>query len=635
MNLLPERVLPPQEAGPVSRAVPPGGRTTPGRRPRPGGPFRRGQQPGPAHGPKQGKGLESGQGLGRPTPGPQIRPGAPVEGTPPIYSLVDRASQIPLSYRVAENLQRIKVILGNSADLVTRTLHVPALSGRLVGLSWLEGLVDGVRQSEYIVASLQKGKSLQEGPARNLPEQGSAPREVQGIGETSHVVTPPRPRESERLVDFLRQHLLAASDVSLGRTWEDVLKAVLNGRTALFVDGAKQALLVDTREVPARSVTEPEVESVIRGPRDGFTEDLHINTALLRLHLQSPALRFEEIRLGRQSQVPCNIAYVAGIAHPQLVQEVRSRLSRVASRYSFNLGEGALEQLIEDHPFSLFPTIHHSERPDKIVAQLVEGRVAIIVQGTPVVLTVPTLFWEFIQSPEDYYERPYLASFVRMLRFAMLAISLTLPSLYVALVSFHHEMVPPSLALRIAGGREAVPFPAVFEALLMEFSFEVLREAGLRLPRPLGQTISIVGVLVIGQAAVSAGIVSPVMVVVVALTAIASFTTPSYSVAISLRLLRFPMIMVAGTAGLYGIAWFTLVISLHLAALRSFGVPFLSPVVPFFGEDWKDVFVRAPWWAMRRRPHLYTRGSRQATAGLVPQPPLLAERARRGNREKE
>lgn len=603
MNLLPERVLPPQEAGPASRAVPPGGRTPPGRRPRPGRPFRRGQQPGPAHGPKQGEGLGSGQGLGRPTPGPQIRPGAPVEGTPPIYSLVDRASQTPLSCRVADNLQRIKVILGNSADLVTRTLHVPALSGRLVGLSWLEGLVDGVRQSECVVASLQKRKGLPEGP---------------------------RPRGAEGLVDFLRQHLLAASDVSLGRTWEDVLKAVLNGRTALFVDGANQALLVDTREVPARSVAEPEVESVIRGARDGFTEDLRTNTALLRLHLQSPALRFEEIRLGRQSQVPCNIAYVSGIAHPQLVQEVRSRLLRVASRYSFNLGVGALEQLIEDHPFSLFPTIHHSERPDKIVAQLVEGRVAIMVQGTPVVLTVPTLFWEFIQSPEDYYERPYLASFVRMLRFIMLATSLTLPSLYVALVSFHHEMVPPPLALRIAGGREAVPFPAVFEALLMEFSFEVLREAGLRLPRPLGQTISIVGVLVIGQAAVSAGIVSPVMVVVVALTAIASFTTPSYSVAISLRLLRFPMIMVAGTAGLYGIAWFTLVISLHLAALRSFGVPFLSPVVPFFGEDWKDILIRAPWWAMRRRPHFYTRGSRQATTGLIPQPALVSGRAQRG-----
>ncbi|MBE3582509.1 MAG: spore germination protein [Limnochordaceae bacterium] len=526
------------------------------------------------------------------TPGPNIRPGAPAEGTPPIYSLLDQAAQAPLLPRAEQNLEQLKVMLGNTADLTTRILHSPVLSDQVAALAWIDGLVDSELQSENIIGPLLAGN----------------PTAKKG---------PPQP-----LLAVLHQRLISGADVSAGRTWQEVLTGVLTGKTVIFVDRASAAVLVDTRRAPQRDPQEPEVEAVIRGSRDGFTEDLRTNTALIRLHLQSPALRFEEIRLGRQSQIPVNIAYIAGIAHPQLVQEVRARLLRIAPRFSFNVGSGPIEQLIEDHPFSVFPTIHHSERPDKICAQLAEGRVAIVVQGTPVVLTAPTLFWEFLQSPDDYCERPFLASFVRFLRLTMLVASLTLPSIYVALISFHQELVPTVLAIRIAGGRESVPFPALSEAMMMELSFEVLREAGLRIPRPLGQAISIVGILVIGQAAVSAGIVSPIMVVVVALTAVASFVSPSYSVAISLRLLRFPLLITAGIAGLYGIAWVLFALVIHLASLRSFGVPYLSPVVPFIGENWQDTLIRAPIWMTRRRPFLYTRGSTRVAPQLSPRPPV-------------
>ena len=263
---------------------------------------------------------------------------------------------------------------------------------------------------------------------------------------------------------------------------------------------------------------------------------------------------------------------------------------------------GYVEQFIEDQPFSPFPTIQNTERPDKTAAALLEGRVAIMSEGSPFALIVPCFFNQFYHTVDDYTERFLIGSFIRIIRLLALITSLIFPALYVSLISFNPELIPTEFAVAIAGGRAGVPFPTFIEVLMIEISMEVLREATLRLPQVIGGALSIVGVLIIGQAAVSAGFASPITVVIVAFTTIGSFATPAYNAASALRLLRFPLILLAGTFGLYGVMLGLLFICNHLLALESFGSPFLSPFVPASRQGMKDLFIRGPLWWMRKRP---------------------------------
>ncbi|HEY8875848.1 MAG TPA: spore germination protein, partial [Desulfosporosinus sp.] len=268
-----------------------------------------------------------------------------------------------------------------------------------------------------------------------------------------------------------------------------------------------------------------------------------------------------------------------------------------------------IEEMIEDEPFSVFPQIDHSEKPDKIAAAIVQGQVAIFTDGTPFVLIVPTMMTQFLQSSEDYYERSIYATSIRLVRFVFLTLALLLPALYIAITTFHRGLLPTPLLISITAAREGAPFPTVIEVLTMEVTFEALREAGLRLPKPVGQAVSIVGGLVIGEAAVQASMVSPVTVIIVALTGIASFGIPSYSFALAIRILRFGMITLASTLGLYGVLLGVLVMSAHLVSLRSFGVPYLAPFAPFNLKDMKDSLIRLPWWAMGERPRLIAKNN--------------------------
>ncbi|WAH44657.1 spore germination protein [Alicyclobacillus fastidiosus] len=267
------------------------------------------------------------------------------------------------------------------------------------------------------------------------------------------------------------------------------------------------------------------------------------------------------------------------------------------------LETGYIEDFIEDKPYSPFPTVQNTERPDVVAASLLEGKVAILVDGTPFALIVPLTLMSALNANEDYYERSFVSTAIRWVRFVFVHIALLLPSIYVALVSYQQEMVPTTFLLSIAAAQEATPFPAIVEAFGMEFMFEGLREAGVRLPKAVGSAISIVGALVIGQAAVQAGIVSAPMVIVVATTGIATFTIPRFNVGIAIRLLRFPMLLLAGMFGFYGITIGMLGILVHLTTLRSFGVPYFAPLAPLTAHGLKDVFIRAPWWAMIRRPN--------------------------------
>ena len=460
--------------------------------------------------------------------------------------------------------------LGNPPDLVVRPVAAgDGPDGQPHGWAvFLDGMADVRLVTAVIVRPLTLG----------LPLGGATPGAPGGLG-----VHAPQ--------------LLQVSDpeVALGR--------ILDGWTAVVpaqAVGGAGIWLADTSGRPSRSVEEPDSETGVRVPREGFNEVLDTSMALVRTRIRDPHLRFELRRVGMRTHTRVVLAYVDGVIDPQILQTVRSRLDRI--QVDAVLESGYIEEFIEDSPYSPFPQTLRTERPDVVAANLLEGRFAVLVDGTPFALVGPVVFWQMLTVAEDYYERFIIGSLLRLLRIAAFLISLTLPGLYVAVTTYHQEMIPTDLLLSIAAAREGVPFPAVVEALVMEFNFELLREAGVRLPRAVGSAVSIVGALVLGQAAISANLVSPAMVIVVAITAIGSFATPVFSMAIAARMIRFVFVLVGALMGLFGIQTVAVLLAVHLCALRSFGVPYLAPVAPAVLGDWRDLVLRSPWWAMRGRP---------------------------------
>lgn len=481
--------------------------------------------------------------------------------------------EISLSRSLASNLRQVRNILGDSPDIVVREFNICVHPPLRAALVFVDGLAGKLWVHEHIMKSL-----MLDAPRTGIPEK-----------------SPPGPSLTE-----IKESLLTVADVKEEQDLQKMIHGVLSGDTALLADGFPAALVVSTRGWEARSISEPITEGAVRGPRDGFVETLQTNISLLRRRVKSPDLRFETMIAGRATRTDVAVAYIRGTVNEGVLAEVRRRLGRIDT--DSILESGYIEEFIRDHPYTPFPLVEHSERPDKIAAALLEGRVAILVDGTPFVLMVPTVFLQLFQASEDYYITYHFATMIRWGRFMGFLFTLYLPSLYIAVTTIHHELLPTTLALALAGAREGVPYPALVEALLMEMTFEALREAGIRLPRPVGQAVSIVGALVIGDAAVRAGLVSPAMVIVVAFTGIASFSVPSYKLILTLRLLRFPMMTIAAVLGLPGVIMASVALLAHLVSLRSFGVPYLSPVAPYSRRDLKDTLIRAPWWAMRTRP---------------------------------
>lgn len=395
---------------------------------------------------------------------------------------------------------------------------------------------------------------------------------------------------------------LSVSKIQEVQTFADCVSHISRGNPVLLVERENRGVSLGLADWEKRAIEEPVAESVVRGPREGFTETLNVNTSLLRRRIKSPDLKMRSWQVGRYTKTDVVIAYMDGIADKTLIEEVKSRIERI--HVDGVLESGNLEELIEDNPFSPFPQLINTERVDVAVAGLLEGRIVILVDGTPFALVAPITFYSLLQSAEDYYQRFLIGIDIRWLRYLFVVVSLLFPSLYVAVITYHHEMVPTSLLISMARSREEVPFPAFVEALFMEIVFEGLREAGARMPKQIGAAVSIVGALVIGEAAVAAGLVSSPMVMVVAITGIASFMIPRYAAGIAMRMLRFPMIILAGTLGLLGITLGIISLVVHLSGLRSFGVPYLSPLAPLRAKDLKDVLIRAPMWMSNTRPHL-------------------------------
>ncbi|OMF38339.1 spore germination protein [Paenibacillus sp. FSL H8-0548] len=401
---------------------------------------------------------------------------------------------------------------------------------------------------------------------------------------------------------YLINQVLSVSYISLSDDMDVILPKILIGSTALIIDGLSNAILIKTANSHSRSIEEPISEALVRGPRTGFNETLSDNTALLRKHGENASLSLISMQVGARAKKGLIIAYIKDLADPALVEEVQRRVSKISID---NLPEsGYVEQLIEDNFLSPFPQVQSTERPDRVIGALMEGRVAILLDGTPFALIVPVTFSMLLQSPEDYYERWLAGTLLRMLRFFAALIALLTPALYISFIAFHPGLIPTKLAISIIGARVGVPFSSLIEALIMEVAIEILREAGLRLPKPIGPAMGIVGGLIIGEAAVQAGIVSPILVIVVSVTAISSFAIPQYSAGITLRMLRFAAMFCSAAFGMYGVVLFFLLLLSHIVKLKSFGIPYASPAVPYSLSDWKDFFVRMPIFMMKKRPEM-------------------------------
>lgn len=380
----------------------------------------------------------------------------------------------------------------------------------------------------------------------------------------------------------------------------DAVHNIMEGQVILLLNGEERMISFPFTYFGKREAAEAKNEVVIRGSHEAFVEDLNTNIPMVRRRIKSQALKLEHMQLGTYSHTAIAVLYMEGICKEELIAEVRQRLSRI--EIDGVLESNYIEELIEDNPYSPFPQIQNTERPDTVCAALLEGRVAILTDGTPIALIAPVTITMLFQSAEDYYQRYYATTWIRWIRYFFILVAMLFPSFYIALTTYHPAMIPSSLLFSIAAAREPVPFPAIVEAFIMEITFEALREASIRIPSAIGQAVSILGTLVIGEAAVRAGIVSSPMVIIVSLTGISSFIVPSYSLGLTLRLLRFPIMLLAGSFGLVGLSISLFLILLHLVSLSSFGTPYLSPFTPIQYGDMKDTFVRAPWRFMTKRP---------------------------------
>lgn len=482
----------------------------------------------------------------------------------------DKSTSFELVKDIDQNIENLKNELGNPEELVIRKFPI-GINQINCAIVYMDGLVDTAQiQSNIIQNVIVKIKEFE------------------------------KPVKSESLFQFINEQMVAVGKVEKKEYFDDVTIGILAGETALFLNGIKQVLTMDTRGGEFRAIQEPVTETLIRGPREGFVENVGTNIAMVRHRLKDPKLRVKAHKTGRRGKRSLVLLYIDGIVNPDILKEVERRIKTIDID---DIAEsGYVEEWIQDSFLSPFPQMVNTERPDKVVASLLKGKIAIFLQGTPMVLVLPISFGNILQSREDYYERWTIGTLLRIQRYAAAFIAIFLPPLYVALATYHPSMIPSLLAFSIAASREGVPFPVFMEAFLMAITMELLQEAGARLPQTIGQTIGIVGGLVIGEAAVQAGIVSPVMVIVTAITAIASFAVPVYSYAISFRILRLGFMIAAGVLGLYGVVLAYIMVNIHLVNLKSFGMPMSAPFAPFYKADWKDLIIRAPITMMKERP---------------------------------
>lgn len=464
--------------------------------------------------------------------------------------------KINVSPSLQKNKEYIQNQLFHSSDLKWRSIRFNQVEGLIV---FFESLSDQQRIQKEIIRPLEENKE----------------------GTVDEIITS---------VEIARK-----SDLS------QLPQALVQGNCVLLFEGTAEAFIVGVVAAYTRSILEPANEGVIRGAHDGFIENLITNLYLVRKRIENSDLVVRYYQVGKTTKTKLALLYMQDLANPDLVKEVDHRLDSI--KMDTMISPGFITELIEDNPFSLFPQILFTERPDRAVANLMEGRVVILSDGDPSALILPVTFFAFFQSPDDYHSRWIVGSFIRLIRLVSFIIASLVPALYIAIIGFHPEILPTNLIYTVKSSIDRVPFPPILEAFLMQITLEVLREAGVRLPSRVGQTISIVGGLVIGESVVRAGLISYPMVIVIALTAISSFVTPSNEISTVTRILGFPLMILAAMFGLLGIMYGLLFILIHLCKLESFGTAYFAPVMPLRIKDLKDTFTRFPIWSLNQRPH--------------------------------
>ncbi|MEI7025330.1 spore germination protein [Paenibacillus sp. y28] len=455
------------------------------------------------------------------------------------------AAEPRLSASLAHNLQRIKDKVQHASDLIVRELQVRGVSGShtAAAVLYIDGLADKDIVHQCVMLPLLRCEA---GP---------------GL-----------------LLNQIEQQMITASGVKQQVLLKDIVASLLYSSTIVLIEGESAALIVTSEGWEHRIVSSPNAEPLVRGPQDAFNEVLRTNTALLRRKIKDEQLVLAPFKIGSRTVTDGIVIYLQDTANPRIVEEVKRRLAEVQTEGI--LDSGQLQEYLEDCPTSPFPQISSTERSDKAAAAILEGKVVVLIDGTPFALFMPVTFPEFLVSTEDYYGKFLAATMLRLVRALSLMLALLMPSIYIAVSTYHQEMLPTQLMIAIAANRSGLPFPAFFEALIMEVSLELLREASLRIPGSMGQTIGIVGALVIGQAAVQANIVGPVLTIIVSITAIGTFVIPNYNASVSIRLLRYPIMIFAAVLGIFGIVFCTSLILMHMIHLRSFGVSYLAPITP-------------------------------------------------------
>lgn len=467
---------------------------------------------------------------------------------------------------IIENLDFLKSKYNTliCADIIIREFNMFAYNqNHKCFIIYIDGLVDSISINDFILKPLMLGKHRY-----NKPFEGD-------------------------LTDYVDNCLLPQNSVSKVKDYQDVFSSINMGDCLLFIDTLNIAFDIDVKQYQQRSISNPKNESVIKGPQEGFVENFRTNTSLLRRIVNSENLVIETIPVGKISKTKCGVCYLQNIANSDLVSEVKYRLHNLD--IDSLLSTGQLEQLIEtDEGFGI-PQILSTERPDKCAKYLFQGRVIVLVNGNPYALILPATIEDFLFSPEDTNLRPLFANFLRGIRILATFITLLLPGIYMAITSFHQEILPTPLLFSILAARQNVPFPIIFELLLMEISFELIREASLRVPSVIGSSISIVGALILGDAAVNAGIVSPTLIIIVAMTGISSFAIPDFSFGFHVRVFRFWFISLGTTSGFLGIGVGIFIYVSMICSLKSFGIPYTTPIAPDINTKGNGMYVPPIW----------------------------------------
>lgn len=407
------------------------------------------------------------------------------------------------------------------------------------------------------------------------------------------------PIETREKIDTFDQLLESISHEMTGNL-QMMIELILSGKSIVLLEEKRKAYIFDTPLDVQRSPDEPDNEKTVRGSHLGFIEDLHTNLSMLRKRIKNTELKVQYMTLGHESSKNIAIIYMDDLANEETVQEIKKRLHSISLDTIF--APGYLEECIEETPLSPFPQNLYTERPDRVEAHLMEGRIAVMSENSTDVIILPVTFFSFFQSPDDYNNRFYAGTVFRLFRLFSFVGTLLLPPIYIALVGFHFEIIPYEMITLVKSSITGIPFPPFFEAILMAITVELIREAGIRLPTPIGETIGIVGGLIIGDAVVNAGIVSNIMVIVIAMTAIMSFTITSYEMSNTVRMLNLPIMIAAAFFGFVGIIFALLFIVIHMCKLESFGTPYLSPLTPLRFQGLKDAIVRFPIWSLKHRP---------------------------------